>query len=245
MRPVDIFAIAAAIVIALLSLIVEPWSGPWWTALISAGFIAVAALLHMTLGGNANRIVKLTTIVFLLVGGPSFAYWYWSHYPASAKIMTAWFPPPTAVAPPPKITPAPQAPARTTEATAERAIYKCKRPEAIDQKTADARFVEFKKYIEVYADTFGYASKVSAVPGGSKAELTPATALGQKNLGSALKVTFEVRTIGKDLLGIYTAEYPPTLWAGYLLPQGSDPEKRIRKRIEDLVGAEQGGCELQ
>jgi hypothetical protein len=154
-------------------------------------------------------------------------------------------PAPVAPAPAPVVTSQPSPPPRTTEATSERAIYKCKRPAIADRITEDTRFVEFKKYIEAFADTFGYASKVTSVPGGRKAELTPQTDLGQKNMGSALKVTLEVRTIGKDLLGIYTAEFPANVWAGYLLQQDSIPEMRIRKRIEDLVGVEPGGCELQ
>src|ERR1700730_849509 len=54
MRPVDVFAIAAAIVIALLSLIVEPWSGLWWIALLAATFVALWAFLHIASGGGAR-----------------------------------------------------------------------------------------------------------------------------------------------------------------------------------------------
>lgn len=157
----------------------------------------------------------------------------WPLYFPAAQVVAA-----------PKPIPNPS-PLRATEATAERAIYRCKRSASSDQKTEDARLIEFKRYIEAYADTFGYASKVMAVPGGRKAELTPMTVLAQRNMGNALKVTLEVRMIGKDLLGVYTAEYPANVWAGYLLPEGSETEKRIRKRIEDLVGAEPGDCELQ
>jgi hypothetical protein len=169
-------------------------------------------------------------------------------------IWSAWWvistpakavPAPVTPPPAPVVTSQPSPPPRRTEATAERAIYKCKRSESSAQKKDDERYAAFKKYIEVFADTYGYAPKVALVPGGYKGELTPATTLGQRNIGSATKMTLEVRTIGDDLLGIYSAEYPQTLWAGYLLLQGSEPEKKIRKRIEDLVGAEQGGCELQ
>jgi hypothetical protein len=145
----------------------------------------------------------------------------------------------------PKNASPPAPPPRVTEATPERAVYKCKRSESSAQKTDDARYAEFKKYIEVYADTNGFAAKVTSVPGGFKAELTAATPLGQKSMGSATKMTLEVRTLGKELLGIFSAEYPATLWFGYLLPSSSGPEIKIRKRIEDLVGADPGGCELQ
>ena len=135
-------------------------------------------------------------------------------------------------------------PARSTMSTMERVIYQCHRL-ATDQKTEEARLVEFRKYIEAYADTNGYAFKVNAVPGGRKAELTAATPLGQKNMGNAVKMTFEVRTIGKDLLGIFMAEYQASIWANYRLPEGSDTEKTLRKRIEDLVDVEPGACQLQ
>jgi hypothetical protein len=64
-------------------------------------------------------------------------------------------------------------------------------------------------------------------------------------MGNALKVTFELRKIGRELLGIYSAEFSPNVWAGYRLEPDSDLEKRIHKRIEDLVGVEPGDCELQ
>jgi hypothetical protein len=119
------------------------------------------------------------------------------------------------------------------------------RPDSFAQKTHDAKYAEFKKYIEIYADTNGYAPKISLVPGGYKAELTAATPLGYKNMGNATKMTLEVRTLGKELLGIFSAEYSATVWLGYRLLQYTIPEMKIRKRIEDLVGADPGGCELQ
>lgn len=243
-RVVDVFLLGVATLLTLLMLALQAWTPQWWGALLATAFIVVATALHMTLGGSAKRIVRLTLIAFLIFGGPWFGYWYYSNFPASSKIMQAWFPAPT-VARPKAAVATPIAPKRKTEATAERAIYKCRKAEVTDKKIIDANSAEFKKYIEVYADTFGYTAKVSDVPGGNKAELTPSTVLGHKNMGNALKITFEVRKIGKDLLGIYTAEFPQTIWSGYLLDQDSDLEKRIRKRIEDLVGVEPGDCELQ
>jgi hypothetical protein len=242
-RAVDVFLLGTATLLGLLMLALQAWTPMWWAALLATIFIVVATALHMTLGGSVRRIVNLTLLAFAVIGGPWFGYWYWSNYPASFKIMQAWFPAPTVIQPP-KVAPA-LPPPRVTEATPERAVYKCKRSGASAQKTDDARFVEFKKYIEVYADTNGYTPKITSVPGGFKAELTAATPLGQKNLGSATKVTLEVRTLGHDLLGIFSAEYPTTLWVGYLLPSGSGAEVKIRKRIEDLVGADPGDCELQ
>jgi hypothetical protein len=162
-------------------------------------------------------------------------YFCLAYSPPARALVSTSTPAPKPILPPPRV----------TQATPERAIYKCKRSPDTEAKTEDARFAEFKKYIEVYSDMNGYAAKVTVVPGGRKAELTPATPFGAKNMGNALKMSVEVRTIGKDLLGIFTAEYSANVWAGYLLPEGSETETRIRKRIEDLVGANPGDCELQ
>jgi hypothetical protein len=50
MRAVDVFAIAVAVVIALLTLIVEPWSIPWWIGLTTASVMAIATALRMARG---------------------------------------------------------------------------------------------------------------------------------------------------------------------------------------------------
>jgi hypothetical protein len=76
----------------------------------------------------------------------------------AAVWIIAWpiyFPAPAKATPePPKIVEAPIVPTRRTEATPERAIYKCKKADTNDQKAIDASNSAFKKYIEVYADAF-------------------------------------------------------------------------------------------
>jgi hypothetical protein len=174
MRPIDVFAIAAAIVIALLSLIVAPWSGPWWIALLAATFVALWALLHILLGGSAKRIVRLTAILFLAVGIPSFGTWFYLRYPASLKIMQAWFPP--LFTPTTKAALAPTLPpARKIDATWGKAYYKCKTNEIEPTKgEIEKNASDFKTYIEAWANAYGYKTPVvTAVAGGNKAELTP------------------------------------------------------------------------
>jgi chromate transport protein ChrA len=71
MRAIDIFGVAVAVVIALLSLIVEPWSTPWWCALTVAAIIAMAAASHML--SNAAGRPQLFMVIFgtslIIIGG--------------------------------------------------------------------------------------------------------------------------------------------------------------------------------
>jgi hypothetical protein len=46
----DIFGIAVAVLIALASLIVEPWSRGWWTGMVAAGSIAAISAIDIILG---------------------------------------------------------------------------------------------------------------------------------------------------------------------------------------------------
>ena len=67
-------------------------------------------------------------------------------------------------------------------------------------------------------------------------------------MGSATKMTFEVRRLGKELLGIFTAEYAQSLsalYANQFLTPDTEYEVGIRHRIEDLAGVEKGDCEIQ
>ena len=70
----DVLGISAAIVIALLSQIVEPWSRPWWAGMILAGIIAVWAggdLIYRAAHSRGTG-VKMSTWGpwILIVGGP-------------------------------------------------------------------------------------------------------------------------------------------------------------------------------
>ena len=52
MRSIDIFGFALAVFIALATLIVEPWSKPWWIGIIAAGLILLIALVHILAGDD-------------------------------------------------------------------------------------------------------------------------------------------------------------------------------------------------
>lgn len=54
MRAIDIFGLAGATLIALITLIIEPWSPQWWAGVIAASVIALAALGHIIFRGIRN-----------------------------------------------------------------------------------------------------------------------------------------------------------------------------------------------
>lgn len=58
MRAIDILGLAAAVVIALLSLVIEPWSTPWWVALTFAAIVAAAAASRML--SNLPNLLKIS-----------------------------------------------------------------------------------------------------------------------------------------------------------------------------------------
>lgn len=239
MRPVDVFAIAVAVVIALLSLIVEPWSAPWWAALLTASFIAVWALLHMLLGRGGQRTVKLTAILFLVVGIPAFGAWFWHRYPESAKIMQAYFP---AAGTAPKPNPAPTPVTRKINATLGKAYYKCKTKDIERTKAEAEKFeADFKTYIEAWANFYGFKPPtVSQVPSGLKAEIPPVG-----NATEPSKRAFQIVKIGKELFGIYTADYSYYPNSSIPLQANSAVESQVHKAIEGLAQVEPGDCELQ
>ncbi len=78
----DIFGIAVAVLIALLSQIVEPWSKFWWTGMIVAGIIASASAADILLKtwrereGVENRMIPLIVMVVCGLGFICFFTWY-------------------------------------------------------------------------------------------------------------------------------------------------------------------------
>jgi hypothetical protein len=185
---------------ALITLAMQAWSPQWWGGLIATIFIIVATAIHMVSGASAKRVTRITTVLFLAIGGPWFGYWYYSNYPASSKIMQAWFPVPVS---PTKVATPINAIPRKTEATLSKAYYKCKNNGDLTPEDAAKNASEFKAYIEAYAAAYGYKSPIVAtIAGGNKAELIPLIANTDPS-----KRTFQVVRIGKELIGVYSADY--------------------------------------
>lgn len=129
------------------------------------------------------------------------------------------------------------------------ATYFCK-SDALTQKKPDKNSENFKKYIGVYADTFGFKANTLKVQGGDKAELIPdERSFYLKSSTYPRKIVFDIRRIGKNLAGVFTAEYLDSLIIQYLARKSLVPdslqERSIRKVIEDLADVKKGDCELQ
>jgi hypothetical protein len=76
----DILGIAVAIMIALLSQIVEPWSGPWWTGMITSAIVATVACSdivakQMSIGSLTLPIIAMIVCAISSIG---FVLWYFS-----------------------------------------------------------------------------------------------------------------------------------------------------------------------
>ena len=243
MRPIDVFAIAAAIVIALLSLVVEPWSGQWWIALLTASFVALWTFLHIVLGGGARWIVKLTAIVFLVIAGPWFGYWYWSNYPTSLKLVQARFPA-LYISQPKAASPTINSVPRTVTATLAKAYYNCKTKEGhLDQAAIETNSAAFKSYIEPYAEAYGYKPPtITVVAGGDKVDLVP---INNPPVNTPTKRTFQIVKVGKELTGVYSAQFLISAYGDYPLVLNSGVGTTICKVIAGLAGVEPVDCELQ
>lgn len=75
MRAVDILGFAVAALIGLLTLTVEPWSKPWWAAVIIASIIVLLALGHMIFGARIDGLKQRSKMNtwgpwILIIGGP-------------------------------------------------------------------------------------------------------------------------------------------------------------------------------
>jgi hypothetical protein len=224
-----------------------------WLLFLAWPFAVFAAWEFVRTWSSRTVVVLSVTCLATVVIGALLAWLHFVLAPPSSPITADLDASKVAQMAPPKSTaapaPSPSPQDRKVEATQSEAIYKCKTVGNPDRKTLEKNSADFKKYMEVYADTFGYKANILKVPGGDKAELTAGTPYGKKNMGSTTKASFEVRRIGKDLVGMFTVEFEDTffgrIYAAEPLVPDSPAEIRIRKRIEDLAGVEKGDCELQ
>jgi hypothetical protein len=234
-RAADVLSLGLGVLMTLVTLAMQPWTPQWWLLVIADAFVVVGASLHMMLGGGFQRIAKITSIALLAVGAPCFGAWYHLNYPASQKIVQVYFPSPVLSKPnqPPVV--------RKIDATLGKAYYKCKTKDAESTKEeAEKNAADFKAYIEAWANAYGYKPPtVSPVPGGLKAEILPPTN------ADPFKRTFQVVKIGKQLFGIYSADYTSPYYSASAMVQNSPLESSVHNVIEGLAKLEPGSCELQ
>jgi hypothetical protein len=222
------------------------WISRSLLVLIAIGLTVYAALRHSA--RPTLKAISAVVVIALFIGFSWSPIWddFNSKHPS---IFVGWITParPKPYLPPTPPQPPPPEVPRTTSTNA-RAIYKCTRVDVTDPKIIAKNKADLKHKLAVYADTFGLSINVLDVLGGIKIEIIPATSAGQQSLGSLTKITYEIRKIGKELLGIYTGEFVPGLaqmLSSLSLESGSENEKSIRQNIEGFAEVKMGDCKLQ
>jgi len=89
MREADVLLFAAAGVVVLLTLAVEPLSSKtWWGGLITAGVVALFALAHMVLSGAVAWHAMNPWGAVLILGGPAAGFlWIWAQIHDSSDLQ--------------------------------------------------------------------------------------------------------------------------------------------------------------
>jgi hypothetical protein len=223
----------------------------WISRSLLISFV-LALTIYAALRNSAHPILRILTalvIVGLFVGFGWRPIWedFHAKYPAytpewlssmarSFNIALAGKQPAPSQPPTPK----------RTESTWASAYYKCKNKGilALDNAAVERNSADFRAYIGSYAAAYNYKPViVSLVPGGDKAELFPL----KSDSYSTNKRTFQIIRVGRELTGVYSAEfnYNSEIYSHYLLISDSPMEVGIRKVIEALAKVEPGDCELQ
>jgi hypothetical protein len=100
----DVLGIAVAVLIALLSQIVEPWSAPWWGGMIASAVIAGSVIIHLVWRALAESRkalwIRIVVALVLAAGALGFDLWYFSNFSRSGWIT--WLSSPPVPQEPPK-----------------------------------------------------------------------------------------------------------------------------------------------
>lgn len=73
----DLFGIAIAVLVTMLSLAFTPWTPVWWACVIIAALVAIATGIHITrqfLG--RHKLIALLAVGCVGVFGICIGYWY-------------------------------------------------------------------------------------------------------------------------------------------------------------------------
>jgi len=153
---------------------------------------------------------------------------------SGAQVAVVTNPPPVNPPPTPK-----------TTSTYGRSTYLCAKSNELAQ-IATIKKKEIIEYANIYANMFALIPDISDVPGGLKIILSPSVLpLARENINPAWRITVELRKLGNELLGIFTADYDNPLYGRDKIPLGSDEEVKRRGLIEKMAMLKSGDCELQ
>jgi hypothetical protein len=262
----DVLGIAVAIVIALLSQIVQPWTPLWWTGMVIAGVIAAYAGGHLFWGqlplivtsqitntvwsptGKLRPWVGLALLMAILGGG----------YVAISR----------ATAPSPEIPlpkPRPQEASRPEGVTitpplqilsrGDKMIFVCDVPPPNEKEAAEfpRKIEEAKRNLEILGDAIGATYTITYIRGGIRLDIEATSdeikhkilmATGMRDL---TKLTYEERRVGNKILVTIYANFPEPIRQFYslLTPDPSSKDTlSIKSQIERVFSFQSGVCQL-
>ena len=203
-------------------------------ALILGLLFAVTGIATVAMGWRRTILsMVISMVIFLGIGG--FLY---SHFqPKDSQ----------PVALPPILAPTSQT--REIISTYAQIYYRCKTDVVPTQKAIEKNSANFKRYMEVMADTFGYKADFVHVIDGDKVDLIPNSPHRKKRSWFLNKMSFEIRRVGKYLIGVSTRDYIDNFfiqrWASNHIPPTDPTQIETNGIIADLAGVKRGDCELQ
>lgn len=135
-----------------------------------------------------------------------------------------------------------------TASTYMQMYYRCKTA-SLTQRDMEKLSANFKRYMAVTAETFGYKANFVQVMDGDKVVLTPDTPHRKRRLWFLNTMSFEIRRIGKTLVGVSTRDFIDNFviqyFASLRIPPTNPIQIETKGVIEELAGVKKGDCELQ
>jgi hypothetical protein len=257
MRAIDIFGLAIAVVIAGLSQIVAPWSGPWWAGMTVAILIAVATGLHLfwanlpevaqaAIGptiwqptGYLRAWIGVLLLCLLLGGGYIGSHWPTAFLRTSKTLSSAETKAPEITGP--------------LVSRLDHFILRCDVPpptgKTVEQTLSELE--EYKKNMGILGDALGLSITLVTIRGGIRMEIETVTEEAKQrilpisSLG-VTKLTLEVRRVGPmEIVSAYMKMPPQLAFYGWIPPNPIAPDTiAARQFIEHLLGVSDGTCHV-
>jgi hypothetical protein len=265
MRPVDILALAAAVVIAGLAQIITPWSTPWSIAMIVAVVIGVWAIINIVLEKLGRPLGSLSpsraaTVILVIAGVTAVLwvdYWYYSSYSLNGGVwhwrVAMGLPPSTPEPPPvPPASPPALPPSLPTISRLDRFIFACDIPAQHTAEEQNEKNARVRSNIQIWADTVGIPVEFFYIPSGlqvvseAKTPTTKARFISMGILSGVTKLTIEMRRNGDKLLVAAYGDVPKN--TAFILGLAPDREAPLiisgQKLIAQFLEGPEDACYL-
>jgi hypothetical protein len=268
MRSIDIFGLAAAVVIAGFAQIVEPWSWPWWFGMSVAALIAVASGIHILWGrlpttvkervspavwspnGKVRGWIGLVLLCAVLAGG----------YRVVSRVTAPEIPLPVArpdEAPRPSVAgPAPSKPELLSKSY--KYILACDSPPPPDMSPAERekKKKEMEEAFQTWGDAIGLSYKFEDIRGGIKMQAEAVTDEAKARFGilsaaGVTKIVMEMRRVASQIIIDIIIVYPdsmPDMLKFLLAISKVDPDAanvvELRRNFERSLQLAEGKCRV-